>query len=35
MVPVPISEAVGQLRTVPLDDPLILAGRAGGASFGD
>ena len=35
MLPVPISEAVGGLRTVPLDHPLIRAGRAGGASFGD
>jgi 6-phosphofructokinase 1 len=35
MVAVSISEAVGRLRTVPLDHPLIRAGRAGGASFGD
>jgi 6-phosphofructokinase 1 len=35
MVAVPLSEAVDRLHTVPLDHPLILAGRAGGASFGD
>jgi 6-phosphofructokinase 1 len=35
MVPIPLVEAVDKLRTVPLDHPLILAGRAGGASFGD
>ena len=35
MVPVPLTEAVGRLRSVPLDHPLILAARAGGASFGD
>jgi 6-phosphofructokinase 1 len=35
MMPVPLTEAVGRLRTVPLDHPLILVGRAGGASFGD
>ena len=35
MVPVPMSEAVDHLRTVPLDDPLVQAARAGGVSFGD
>ena len=35
MVPVPLAEAVDHLRTVPLDDPLVQAARAGGVSFGD
>ena len=35
VVPVPISEAVSSLRTVPLDDPLVQAVRAVGVSFGD
>ena len=32
---VPISEVAGRQRLVPLDDPLIAAVRATGASFGE
>lgn len=35
LVPVPIEKAVGKLKTVPLDSPLIAAARSLGLSFGD
>jgi 6-phosphofructokinase 1 len=35
MVPVPLTEAVDHLRTVPPDHPMIRACRAAGVSFGD
>jgi 6-phosphofructokinase 1 len=35
MTSVPLSEVAGQVRTVPLDHPLVKACRATGASFGD
>jgi 6-phosphofructokinase len=35
LVPVPIGEVVGKIKTVPLDYDLILTARALGVSFGD
>ena len=35
VVHVPVKEAILKLRTVPLDDQMILAARAVGTSFGD
>jgi len=32
---VPIESVAGKQRTVPLDDPLVLAARAVGTDFGD
>jgi 6-phosphofructokinase 1 len=35
IVPVPLSEVAGKLKSVPLDNQVIAAGRSIGVSFGD
>jgi 6-phosphofructokinase 1 len=35
LVPIPIGEVVGKIKTVPLDYDLLLTARALGVSFGD
>jgi 6-phosphofructokinase 1 len=35
LVPIPIGEVVGKIKTVPLDYDLLLTARAMGVSFGD
>jgi 6-phosphofructokinase 1 len=32
---IPLKKVAGKLKTVPLDDPLIVKGRSIGVSFGD
>jgi 6-phosphofructokinase 1 len=35
ILPVPLSQGVGRIRTVPVDGELVLSARALGISFGD
>jgi 6-phosphofructokinase 1 len=35
LVPVPLGEVVGKIKTVPLDYDLLITARALGVSFGD
>jgi 6-phosphofructokinase 1 len=35
LVPIPLGDVVGKIKTVPLDSDLVATGRALGVSFGD